>query len=202
MTRFLSPIFPAMLAAFVVLVGSAKAENLSVPLATPDGAPLVAEVTGSDADAVYVRVNGRVLQVAVSGDAETTVTEVRDAKGKLVLQAKRSPRRLLLTDGRGTSIASTSGVLRRGIAEDRFDADALVLLDSVNLARLRVRDRPFEPGFTIVEVGTDDSLCCDSGSVSNCFAPNEDGTCSAGKELTACPNDGPACEINGTWNCC
>ncbi len=60
----------------------------------------------------------------------------------------------------------------------------------------------FEPGFSIAMPTLEDSLCCDTGSVSNCVKPNADGKCSANQELTACPNDGPVCEINGTWNCC
>ncbi|MEX0319022.1 MAG: hypothetical protein AB3N21_13775 [Ruegeria sp.] len=193
----------AVLTTMIAQPGFAESSlGQSALLRTADGGEVAAEVDRQNPDYLEVSLDGYIYSIIVREEKNSSVSEVRDDSGALLLAVTRSDEGMTVTDQKGSSIRSDDGVISRFAASQLFEPIPLLLLDAENLRRLRAAPKAFEPGLTIGMLEPTDSLCCDKGTVSNCFPPDDEGNCTGGKVVHECPNDGDICEINGTWNCC
>lgn len=170
-----------------------------VTLSAPDGKTAQARVLRDGDGRIRVDLDGAVYEVSVEAESDHSTVTVTTPKGELLARVESNPRRTTLSDNRGNTIQGTAGTVLGDRASQLFDRVVLMLISQENLARISQRHVPVQPGLRFGIPPVPD-LCCDAGSVSNCFPPGEDGDCGDEQDLVICPAGN--CEIIGTWNCC
>ena len=179
--------------------GAQTADEIIANLRTPDGGSIVVEIVERDHPTYRLKIDGREIVAIMDGDGPSFRISLSDSRGNSLGRISSDEETVSMTDGRGNTVVGPAGGLDRESAIELFDTIPLLFADADNLAIIRGQTFLPMPNLTWGQPTVLD-LCCDEGSVSNCFPPSADGTCGSGQELVACTHGN--CEINGTWNCC
>jgi len=172
----------------------------SVTLQDQKGSPFPVSVSGSPQRTLRATIGDQNYTIGFQTTPSASEITVARSDGKKLISRTDRKGVLTVSDGSGTSIRAEGCRFPLERATRTFDPTLLALIDVENLSALSGGSSaaPVD-GFRLAGRDTAD-LCCDEGSVSNCFPPGEDGTCGTGKELVTCAAGN--CEILGTWNCC